>query len=232
MITQKDLCTVIKPDYVLEGDGSFQFHETDPGERVLRDVDFQIGGHFVALSTKLLKDSAEIYNKQFKETHLRSNCDKVVLLNKDGKDYIVWVEVKTSLNEIYRKGIFQFPGCYYRTKALLDNFASHTDEGVQEFALAIYAEDAPPVAISSSAYYTQTKYQKINPIPETAHQKIENKYKSVLKSKCKCMIEGSDFGMGEMPILDKYKFDALPCVVWPVAYTGAVVNMDDVIALL
>ena len=57
MITQKDLCTVIKPDYVLEGDGSFQFHETDPGERVLRDVDFQIGGHFVALDFQIVSYS-------------------------------------------------------------------------------------------------------------------------------------------------------------------------------
>lgn len=232
MITKSDLGKVIKPDYVLEGDGSFQFHESDPEERVLRDVDFYTSGHFVALSTMLLKDSAEIYNKQFEETRLRSNCDKVVLLNKDGKDYIVWVEVKTSFNEIYRKGIFQFPGCYYRTKAFLNNFVSHLDEGVQEFALAVYAEDAPPVEISSASNYTQAKLTKINPAPETAHQKIENKYKSVLKSRGICTIEGSDFGMDKMPILEKYKVGSLPCVVWPVTYKDGVVNMDEVIALL
>ena len=232
MITKNDLCATIKSDYVLEGDGSFQFHETDPGERVLRDVDFQVSGHYVALSSKILKDSAEIYNKQFNETYLRKNCDKVVLLNKDSKDYIAWIEVKTSFNEIYRKGIFQFPGCYYRTKAFLNNFASHSDKGFLEFALAIYTEDAPPIEISSTSTYTQAKFKKINPDPETAHQKIENKYKSILKSRGKCIIEGSDFGMDKMPILEKYKVDSLPCVVWPVKYKGGIVNIDEVIALL
>ena len=235
MISKAELSKVIRPDYMDEGTGAFLFHEADPQTYGLKDVLFDNSGHFLTFSSCFLKDSCEIYKKQFKETYLRKDCDKVVLLEKEDKLYLFWIEVKTSLHEVFHKGIFQILGCYYRVKAFLDNFVSHSDEGVIECALAIYAPDAPQngqgVEVEVKEY-TRTKYDKIAPDPESDSQKIEHKYSKLLTPKVKNVLDGKDFGTDQLPLQNKYKVDKLPFIVWPVTYRGGVVNMNEIVALL
>jgi hypothetical protein len=235
MISKDEICKVIQPDYVEEGDGSFHFHESDPQPRGLKDVDFHNSGHYLVMSSQVLKATKNLYVKKCKEVYLQNDCDKVVLFEKEGKKYLFWIEVKTSLAQVYRAAIYQFPGCYYRIKTLLDIFASYTDDDVIECAVAIYADDAPPAEQNSSEKseeYVRVKYTKISPEPESKRQKIEHKYAKLLLPQQKGLLEGVDFGTDQLPIMEKYKVNSLPCVIWPVSYEGAAVNLDEIIALL
>lgn len=236
MITKTDLCKVIASAHVEEGDSSFKFDEPKNKQYGLKVVRFDNSGHYIAFRDTLLKASRSMYEAQYQEVHFHKDCDKVVLFEKNGQRYLFWIEVKTSLKQIFNTGIYQIPGCYYRIKALLDEFPSHDPNNIIECALAIYAPDAPPPPQTNSVpakvvEYTTTKRAKIAP-PETEHERIERKYKSILLPRTKGVMEGVDFGMEQLPINENYKLNTLPFIIWPVTYKGAVVNMDDVISLL
>lgn len=232
MITKIELSEVIRDSYIKEGDGSFHFKETDPGKHGLKDVDFTNCGHYVTLSADLLKDSCEIYIKVFNDVYLRKDCDMVSILQKGDQLYLVLIEVKTTRSEVYRKGIYQIPGCYYRMKSLLNTFKSVDFNNMKECALFIYAEDAPPVATIKSGVenHLAAKVNMVNP-PTLSKQKIENKHRKV-QPKTLAYLDGVDFGMDKMPIKQEYIMGSLPYVVWPVKYNGASVNMGDFLSLL
>lgn len=236
MITKSSLCKVIASSHVEEGDSSFEFHEPRNKQYGLRDVRFDNTGHYVTFRDSLLKAGCSVYKTQHQEVHFHKDCDKIALIEKNGQRYLFWIEVKTSLKQIFNTGIYQIPGCYYRIKSMLDDFPTHNPNGIIECALAIFAPDAPSPPQSNSipqkvVEYTKSKRTKINP-PETEHERIERKYKGILMPRMRGFIEGVDFGMDQLSIKDAYKIDTLPFIVWPVTYTGAVVNLDDVIALL
>jgi hypothetical protein len=144
--------------------------------------------------------------------------------------------VKTSLNEIFRKGIFQIPGCYYKVKSILGHFKSYNSDDFVEYAIAIYADDAPKVpqkTVQQQNYdYMKLKRNKISAPPMTSEQKIERKYTQTLQSRVKGILYGEDFGMHKLPVKKEYIIDRLPFIIWPVSYKGAVVNMDDIVSLL
>lgn len=235
MISKTELCKVIAPSYVEEGDDTFEFYEKKNKQYGLQQVEFQNSGHYVALSSGLLASSKNMYEVNFEEVCFQRDCDKVVLIKKDDKFYMFWIEVKTSLKQISKSAIFQIPGAYYRIKAILDDFVAHEDRGIIECALAVYAPDAPPPPVNHTLAavekYTKSKKRMINP-PLTPHEQIIRKYAALINAGGKMLLEGTDFGMDKLPILDKYKISTLPCVVWPVTYKNAKVNMEDVIALI
>lgn len=233
MISRTDICSVIAPSLVDEGNGSFVFSEKNNESYGLKEVIFDNAGHFLVLSPDFFKKSRDIYQKKFEGTHLKKDCDQVVLFEKEGKKYICWIEVKTSLGEIFRKGIFQIPGCYYKVKSMLGHFKSYNSDDLVEYALAVYANDAPKMTTQQlNDDYMRLKANKIAAIPMTSEQKIERKYTQTLQAHGKGILYGEDFGMHKLPVKKEYIIDRLPFIIWPVSYKGAVVNMDDIVSLL
>lgn len=235
MITKEDLSKVVASSFIEEGDNSFGFIEKKNKQYGIQYVEFQNSGHYVALSSGLLASSKDMYEVNFEEVCFQRDCDKVVLIKKEDKFYMFWIEVKTSLKQISKSAIFQIPGAYYRIKAMLDDFVAHDNNDIIECALVVYAPDAPPPPINHTlaavGKYTKSKKNMINP-PITPHEQIIRKYAALINPRGKMLLEGVDFGMDKLPILDKYKISTLPCVVWPVTYKNAKVNMEDVIALI
>ena len=236
MVSKSDICSILESSFVDEGFDSFVFREKDKGLHGLKEVRFDNSVSYLVFSSEIFKKSRDIYKKRFSAIHLKKDCDQVVLFEKNNKTYICWIEVKTSLHEIYKKGIFQIPGCYYKIKLILNQFNFYSNDNVIEYALAIYADDAPVFAatdaIQRNDNYMRLKTSKISAPPMTLEQKIERKYSRMLCSCSKGMLDGKDFDMHKMPIRSEYIMDKLPFIIWPVSYRGAVVDMDKILALL
>ena len=236
MISKTELCKVIAPSYVEEGDDTFEFYEKKNKEYGLQRVEFKNSGHYVTFNAQMLQSYKDLYTPYYKEVCFQKDCDKVVLFEKAGKSYLVWIEVKTKLNQVSKSAIFQIPGGYYRVKSVLDDFDQLDSCDITECAIAVYAKNPPdpPQDIKDSAQnmqYKQNKKAKIG-VPETRHEQIERKYKAKAHPRKMFVIEGSDFGVNELPIRDKYKLQNLPCVAWPVDYDNAIVDFDEIVALL
>lgn len=236
MYSKEELSKVLNGDYIESGSDSFDFKEPKNESYGLKKVSFSACGQFIKFNPTILQKSRDAYAVQTDEVYFQKDCDVICILQKGGELYLVWIEVKTSIADIFRKGIYQIPGCYYRIKSWLETFACNAGLNFKELALAIYAQDAPSSPVKTPVKdklddFKKSKWSMVNP-PKTRRQIIEEKYRMQVQPSVLSYLEGADFGMDTLPILPQLKIDKLPFIVWPVQYLNATVDMDNVLALV
>lgn len=233
MLKKEVLCKVIDPNLVDEGSSSFVFVEASNSTHGLTNVHFNISADFLCLKDKFSKGHPA-HITQIEEVHFQKDCDITLLIKKGECNYLVWVEVKTSVKDVYKDAIFKFSGCYYKTKLLLDSFESFDDAEYKEVGIVVYAKNPPKpqqTVLVNNAQYMDSK-ARIVAQPKTRHQLLSDKYKPYVESGGMFIMVGSDFGTSTLPLKPKYVLSNLPMVAVPVDYNNPIVEIDAILSLL
>lgn len=238
MLTKKELTRVYNNEYFAEGTSTIEIqeHSNEKGRNTgLVSVRIDNCGRYLTITPNWKGSATQFLASGYKNVRYRKDFDCTALLEKDGKNYLFMIELKSGKGGVFDDAIYKYPGVYFWTKSRLDDFASHHSEQFEEVALIIYAPDAPKGETTGKDNNKKMVDQKraIIRTPEyLVRQKIEKKYKTNLIDKTLTYIDGSDFGVDDLPLRDEYKMHHLKAVLWPVAYPNGTLDLDDVISIL
>ena len=169
----------------------------------LQEVVLTSQGTFIECN--LLKGNAEIFKKT-ENLSFKADCDKVFLLNKDNRQYLVLVELKSAYSS---KAIWQLAASYVKCKMMLNAVKEcHLEE--RAFIVS-YPEHINPKQAASNSYVLNAKANIIM----SSSNSIENKYKMNLLSGKTVIMDAKDFGLDKLTVnpiflMDKLKLQRLP----------------------
>lgn len=240
MLTISELSKVYNKDYFSEGVGSFEIKENANSKKKgcnigLESVKFDNCGEYLTITPAWKGNAGQYLVNGYKYVRYRKDCDCTALIKKGDKLYLFLIEMKSRICGVFDDAIYKYAGVYYRTKSCLDDFANHQASNFEEVALIIYAPDAPSGPETNKTKNAEMFDQKkamIKTPEEVKRISFLKKYKARLLDKTLTYLDGSDFGVDDLPILPKYKMNHLKTILWPVSYPTGAVDLEDVIKLL
>ena len=144
--------SIYKDSYFSEVVGSLVVNnEEKPKGNVLSQIELQTKGKFICLSNKILKEGADIYKTEDKDTcrvSFRRDCDGICLLEVGGRNILLIIEVKSGFNDVKRKGFDQIAASYVKVRSILQSIEGYNPADYEELGLLVsYPPSAKPTPL-------------------------------------------------------------------------------------
>lgn len=173
--------SIYKDSYFSEVVGSLVVNnEEKPKGNVLSQIELQTKGKFICLSNKILKEGADIYKTEDKDTcrvSFRRDCDGICLLEVGGRNILLIIEVKSGFNDVKRKGFDQIAASYVKVRSILQSIEGYNPADYEELGLLVsYPPSAKPTPPSTSLI--ELKKETVAP---SALERLNNAYNTKLR---------------------------------------------------
>lgn len=133
--------SIYKDSYFSEIAGAMVVqNEETPAEGVLSQVELLSKGSFIRLSNKILKDSAELFKTEDRSAgrpSFRRDCDGICLLEVNGRNILLIIEVKSGFNDIKKKGLDQIVASYVKVRSILQSIDGYNPADYEEMGLLV-----------------------------------------------------------------------------------------------
>ncbi len=133
--------SVYNDSYFTEKTGSLTVKNAEEStENTLMTVEIQSKGRFINLSNNILKDSSKIYkteNRKVGRISYRRDCDGICLLEFNGRNILLVIEVKSGFNEIKKKGFEQLIASYVKVRGILQSIEGYNPADYEEMGLLV-----------------------------------------------------------------------------------------------
>lgn len=165
--------------------------QSEPGK--LECVTFIVqGGHFISISNKCLKRSKEIYRaKDDNGFSLQTDCDGICLLEKNGKKYLLLIELKLGFSEVVNKATKQIAASYIKVKGLLKQIGDIKTDDVQELGIIVSYPYSPNEVTGVGTAPSQMKTNFMDP----EQRKTAERYRRELIKNQETRLYATDFKM-------------------------------------
>lgn len=154
--------------YFSETAGSLTIHNEDNTVgHVLSQIELQSKGHFINLSNDLLKGGAEIFKKENKamcRISFRRDCDGICLLEVNGRNILLIIEVKSGFNDVKIKGLDQIVASYLKVRNILQSIDGYDPAEYEEFGLLVSYPPKPKANYSTTSLI-ELKKETVVPSP-------------------------------------------------------------------
>lgn len=193
-------------------------------EGKLQKITLRSDGDFIECRNSYLQRTKDAFKKVNRNLSFQRDCDGIFLLNKDGKQYFIVVELKSGFDS---KAFYQIATSYSRCKAMLKNIATFdTSKNYEERAFIIsYSDDVQKYDSASNASVFASKRN----VMDSSHGDVINKLRIQLKMRKKVLLNTCDFNLEDMTISKDLMLDNL--VVEGISVkngdTEAEVNIDE-----
>ena len=133
--------SIYKESYFSECTGTLTVNNEDKETHgVLSYVEMHSNGKFISLDNKILKGGADIYQKEDRERgriSYRRDCDGLCLLEVDGRNILLVIEVKSGFNEVKGKGFEQLVASYVKVRSILQSIEGYNPDEYEEIGLLV-----------------------------------------------------------------------------------------------
>ncbi len=200
MINREDLSLLYNRDYIDEEKGSLTVRENNSQKTSLTEVTFLFNGNMLFVRQDVLQKSKDAYISKNKfGVNMKLNCDGLLILDSEDRHYLVYLEMKSSFNEVKKKAIYQIPSSYIKLNSILANFQSFDIEQYKKLGLIV---SYPPKSKDKSEENSLVLGSKEGMIGNKLPMEIE-KYNDQLRNKGITTLQGKDFSMDKMSCLSK-----------------------------
>lgn len=159
-------------------------------EGKLQKVTLLSDGEFIECSNTYLQKTKEVFKKVDSNFSFQKDCDGIFLLNKDGKQYFIVIELKSGFDA---KAFYQIASSYIRCKAMLRNVATFdASQNYEEKSFIIsYSDKEKKYDSMANASVLASK----RCIMDSAKGDVINNLRIQLKTKKKVSLNNCDFGL-------------------------------------
>lgn len=173
-------------------------------EGKLQKVTLLSDGQFVECSNAYLQKTKEVFKKVDSNFSFQKDCDGIFLLDKDGKQYFIIIELKSGFDT---KAFYQIASSYIRCKAMLRNIATFDASlNYEEKAFIIsYSDKEKKYDSTSNASVLASK----RCIMDSVKGEVINNLRIRLKTQKKVSLKNSDFDLKNMAIAKDLLLDNL-----------------------
>lgn len=192
-------------DCVKEGIGSFTVEETQSNAKI-KTLCVNSVKRFVAFNDRFYGKDTSHYVKggDVCKVQFTKNCDGTVFVeSNDEQKYILWIELKSGANEVFKKGVDQIASSYIKTKCRLLCMKTYDKEKYIELGIIVSLPEEYGTA--KNEYILENKVRAINK-EFSPQEKIRSRYR---QSK-EIIIKGKDFDMNKSHLSDKVVLKELP----------------------
>ena len=115
-------------------------NEEDVAGSTLMSVDLQSKGRFINLSNEILREGNDIYKKEDRDAgciSYRRDCDGICLLELNGRNILLVIEVKSGFNEVKKKGFEQLVASYVKIRGILQSIEGYNPAEYEEIGLLV-----------------------------------------------------------------------------------------------
>ena len=203
MISLRDLKDSIYRDcYFTEVSHSIRVtNEENPSATpVLKCVDLHTSGTFIQIANGLLKEGADIFQKEDKKKgriSFRRDCDGICFWDaNDGRRLLLFSEVKSGFNLIKEKGFEQLVASYIKIRCLLHTIDTYQSKDIEEIALLFsYPPQSKPEITNKDVFASKTQIVAPSSI-DTAN----NRYATALRVDHEATIDLYDYHVNQCHI--------------------------------
>lgn len=173
-------------------------------EGKLQRVTLLSEGDFIECRNSYLQRTREAFKKVNRDLSFQKDCDGIFLLNKNGKQYFIIIELKSGFDS---KAFYQIASSYIRCKAMLKNIATFdSTQGYEEKAFIIsYSDNEEKFNSESNASIFASKRY----IMDSAKGDAISNLRVQIKKKQKVLLNNSDFGLENMSLTKELLLDNL-----------------------
>lgn len=187
--------SVYMDSYFTEETGSLTVNNVEEStENTLMSVEMQSKGRFINLSNKILKDGCKIYkteDRQAGRISYHRDCDGICLLELNGRNILIVIEVKSGFNEIKKKGFEQLVASYVKVRGILQSIEGYNPADYEEMGLLVsYPPDGSYTMPTRSVIGSKRRM-----IDSTALDKLNNLNSTTLKANQEVTLDLSDYNV-------------------------------------
>lgn len=167
-------------------------NEEKPAEGILSFIEMQSKGTFIELSNSILKETRHIYQVEDRDAgriSYRRDCDGICLLEVDGRNILLFVEVKSGFNEIKKKAFEQLVSSYIKIRSILQSIDGYDPKDYEEMGLVVSYPPSGNMSISSTSMIEMKK----DAIAPSALDKLNNAYTTKLRVDKEVFLDLSDY---------------------------------------
>lgn len=208
MISKNDLSEIYEPSLFTTCSDSFSLIEKDKGA-TMKGVSFVLNGaQFIVCTESIWSQSVNLYAKESQDFNFKRKCDGFVICSYEDKQFLIWIELKSSFNQVFNDAIYQISGCYVKMKSYLRNLAAYHPEDYQEIGIVVSHPDGfMNRSISGNQQIDVRHQQLVNP-----EESPKDKYRRLYRSTNKIELLGNDFGADKLHLADEIILHKLPII--------------------
>ena len=238
MISKAQLTAVYRDTYFVEDTGDLVITErgvTNKGNDLERVTINGLTGKYLQILPNWLKDTSEPYQKLWHDCPLlRRDCDSVLLLQHNGVEYVMWIELKSGYSSATSDAMFQIVGSSIRAKSYLNTFAEYRQSEREEVGL-IVSHPLQTNDVSMENGNEDVMANKRGFVPGALSKKeilIRNYRRELKANKGNAVLKSEDFSLGNLPLDRSCKFERLPLIHVTLDGVEGELDIDDVLARL
>lgn len=228
MITKNKLSELYNSSLFSEHADSFSLLESDKGAFISGATFNLPGGSFVVCSEKLWSASTELYVKRSQDFYFKRKCDGFVICDYNDKYYLIWIELKSGFNNIFKDAIYQIASCYVKSKSYLHNIKAYHPEEYKELGIVVSEPEDIQIYTPEQNKQIYDRRVQLTTAEETAMDKCRRRY----RKKGKIILNGTDFGANGLQLADNIMLQSLPVVSVTSTIPHPSVDLAQIIAAL
>lgn len=219
-MTLSDLTSLYAPALFEEGTGSFTVHEKNPDAKITDVTITAPDLSYIVCRENLWSASERLYCTQASGFDFRKKCDGFALCDLDGQHYLIWIELKSGSNEVFKKALHQITSCYTKAKSYLRDIATFQATKYKEFGIVVSStspnDPIDPISMRRQGLASQ-------------EETMEAKYRRQYKRDGFILLQGSDMKTDALPLSKEITFSRLPVVYYQSATSALTIDLKDAI---
>lgn len=189
---------------------------------VLKDAIFFYSNESIWSASEglFLKKSDQHFSK------FRSKTDGFVFCFYHGKNYMIWLELKSSFNQIFNKAIYQLCACYSKAKIMLNPFTNYDASNFKELCIVISKpEGTNEKSVEGNDAVTSRRNQLTSQPSSIAEQRCKKRYKNTGE----IILDYHDFDLQNTNIRKSFLPHDIPIIHIPSSYPEPTVDLLAII---
>lgn len=208
----KDLSHIYNQAEYYSASDTCSLQESQKGAKVKGAKIHLVGAHFYWWNESIWNASENAYRNYTDDLLFRKKCDGFVICHYNDRKYLIWVELKSGFNDVFKKAIFQISACYMKAKSIANNFKSFNGKEFEELGLIIsLPEEDEPTDVEDNTIVADRRTSLIRQ-NDGALDKCRKRYRATGK----LLLRGSDYGTDILNLKEEIVLHELPVCHVPV----------------
>lgn len=159
----------------------------------------------------------------------RSKTDGLIFCSYHETNYLIWIELKSSFDQIFNKAIYQLCACYTKAKILLNTFTNYDAFDFKELCIVVSKpEEAKEKSVDGNDAVTSRR----NLLTSQSSSVAEQRCKLAYRKTGKIVLDYHDFDLQNTVIKDAFLPNNIPVFHVPSLEPEPSIDLESIITEL
>lgn len=191
------------------------------------------GADFIVCTNETIWDNGlDLYTKEcpIHSFKFRKKCDGFVICTFRGQKYLIWIELKSSFNEVFTKAIYQLSGCYVKMRSYLNCFSNYHPKEYKELGIVVSRPEEQYLGEDGNAAIEGRRGGLITDL-DNPTDICRSDYRNT-DTPNTFFLRGKDFGINNTHLSDSISLDSLPVYYYETKEGTPTIDLGPILAMV